>query len=98
MSYIDDLFTKWMKKTFKVQSENINAISLKRAKEFAKYYHKKKNPNKITTVPYQSCPACSATGYVFNSVENYTVSYQTTCPVCNGARIIPQCVLENKES
>lgn len=56
------------------------------------------NPSKPKVVPYQLCPKCNGTGKVLNN-ENWGrgTSFSSTsliCDLCNGAKVIPQAVIE----
>jgi DnaJ-class molecular chaperone len=58
----------------------------------------KKSIKEAKVVPYQLCPKCNGDGVVMvrdSYGRDITVTIgQQTCDVCNGAKIIPMCVIK----
>lgn len=55
----------------------------------------------LNYVPYQACPICNGKGRIAGNTygNTYSTSVFSTCPTCNGQRIIPMYVVkENNKS
>lgn len=51
------------------------------------------SPVSMRSVPYQLCPRCNGEGKVFNLFQT-TSGPERACDVCNGAKVIPQHLIE----